>query len=193
MRTVREAALDHSSFETPIRACELSRCRGMCCHDGVFVGTEERQVISDLEEGDFFESRNGRWKTRTSAAGEVNLGEGFPQHFPKTRCVFLDENHHCRLQSRALAEGKHPWYWKPFPCWLHPLSFRRKAVSGRPILSLPTSEDEPSAEKGYPGFASCTTCGKADEKGQPAWQVLELELQFLSQMSGRDLMGELRG
>ncbi len=191
---MREAALDHESFQTPIRACELSRCRGMCCHDGVFVGGEERRVIAELlegVEGDYFEEKEGRWKTRTLTAREDQLGEDYPSHFPRTRCQFLDENHHCRLQSRALKEEQHPWFWKPFPCWLHPLSFRREAASGRPVLSLPRLGKDPAAEPGYDGFASCTTCGRAESTGEPAWQVLAPELSFLSELSGRDLLREL--
>ena len=192
-QTVREAALDHESFQTPIRACELGRCRGMCCHDGVFVGAEERGVIEGLLEGDLFETRKGKLKTRTVRAEEGILGEGFPGHFPKTRCVFLDEQHFCRLQSLAVKEGRHPWFWKPFPCWLHPLGFRTVEGSSRSLLSLPTREDDPAEGVGYPGFASCTTCGKEDGEGEPAWKILRAELQFLGEIGGRDLVGELSG
>lgn len=210
-RTVREAALDYESFQTPIRACDLRKCRGMCCHDGVFVGEEERKVIGEVflegtfsrqsrggrggsqsdGAGDFFEKRGRSWKTRTLAATEDELGVGFPEHFPKTRCVFLDENEHCGLQRQAMEAGKHPWFWKPFPCWLHPLGFRKEAGSSRSVLSLPTVGKDPARAEGYAGFASCTTCGKRDEVGEPAWKTLEPELAFLSEVSGRDLVGEL--
>ncbi|MBK1833003.1 hypothetical protein [Roseibacillus ishigakijimensis] len=190
-QTVREAALDGESFRTPLRLCELSRCRAMCCHDGVFVGPEEQTVLTGEFPGEHFEQRGRRLKTRTVAAGEEELGVGYPGHFPRTRCVFLDEKHHCRLQSRAMAEGRHPWFWKPFPCWLHPLGFRRQPGSGRPLLSLPTAQDDPAAGEGYPGFASCTPCGKAEATGQPAWQTLRAELAFLSEISGRDVLAAL--
>ena len=190
-RTVWEMALDHESFETPVRACDLRQCRGMCCHDGVYVGEEERAVIEEVLPGDHFEERDGRWKTRTVPAGEGELGEGFPEHFPETRCVFLDERDYCRLQSLAIEEGKHPWFWKPFPCWLHPLGFRSESRSARPILSLPRVGDDPAGGQGYPGFASCTTCGKKDEAGESAGKALGPELVFLSEISGRDLVSEL--
>lgn len=189
--TVRECSLDVAALQTPLLPCDLARCRGMCCHDGVYLGAEEQAVIGAQFEGDFFEKRGGKSKTRTLPADGAQLGEGFPSHFPKTRCVFLDESHHCQLQSRALAEGKHPWYWKPFPCWLHPLGFRKGDPSQRPMLSLPTRESDPAEESGYPGFASCTTCGVRDEGGQPAWQTLRAEFAFLSEISGRDLLAEL--
>lgn len=189
--TVREAALDFESFQTPIRACDLTRCRGMCCHDGVFVGKEELAAIGEVMNGDSFEKRGQRTKTRTVPATDKQLGEGYPAHFPRTRCIFLDEQDYCRLQNHAIAEGKHPWFWKPFPCWLHPLGFRQDGQLGRPILSLPTLGKDPAGAEGYPGFASCTTCGKNDAGGDPAWRTLEAELRFLSEISGRDLLREL--
>ena len=190
-QTVREAALDYESFQTPLRACDLSRCKGMCCHDGVFVGREEREVIEGVFEGDYFEKRGTRLKTKTSPAEDQLLGEGYATHFPKTRCVFLDEHHHCRLQSLAMREERHPWFWKPFPCWLHPLGFRRQKDSGRPLLSLPSLAAERERGEAGPSFAPCTTCGKRDEGGRPAWQVLQGELSFLSEISGRNLLKEL--
>lgn len=190
-QTVRECTLDVESLQTQLKACDLARCGGMCCHDGVFLGREEQAVIANMSEGNPFEQVGHRVKTRTIPASEAQLGEGFPAHFPKTRCLFLDDKHLCRLQSRALAEGKHPWYWKPFPCWLHPLGFRNGGPMERPILSLPTREQDPATAPGYPGFAPCTTCGAASESGQPAWQVLHRELKFLSELSGRDLLAEL--
>ena len=193
-RQVREAALDHQAFETPLHLCELSRCGGMCCHDGVFLGSEEATVIAALVEDDEpFERRGGRLKTRTTSALDSQLGEGFPSHFLKTRCTFLDENHHCFLQKKALKAEKHPWFWKPFPCWLHPMTFMRDEGSRRPILTLPTAGKDPQRSENYPGFASQTPCGQLREGGQPAWRVLSEELRFLGLIGGRDLLGELGG
>ena len=163
----------------------------MCCHDGVYLGAEEQQVVAGVYEGDFLETRKGRVKTRTVEAGQNLLGDGYPTHFPKTRCVFLDEEHRCRLQLKATAEDRHPWFWKPFPCWLHPLGFLQEESSSRPILSLPTLAKDPAKKEGYPGFASCTTCGRREESGPPAWETLLVELTFLSEISGRNLVAEL--
>jgi hypothetical protein len=191
--TVREAAIDHEALQTPLKPCHLSRCRAMCCHDGVFLGPEEQAVIARLLPGEHFEKQKGRTKTRTNSAAPDQLGDAYPAHFPKTRCTLLDDNHHCRLQSRSMTEGRHPWFWKPFPCWLHPLTFQKnqKNEGARPLLTLPTVAKESLADSDDPGFASCTTCGKADLDGRPAWQVLTAELTFLFEISGRDLLAEL--
>ena len=149
-RTVREAALDYESFQTPIRACDLRKCRGMCCHDGVFVGEEERKVIGEVflegtfsrqsrggrggsqsdGAGDFFEKRGKSWKTRTLAATEDELGVGFPEHFPKTRCVFLDENEHWVYSVRRWRRGSILGFGSRFPvgCTLWAFERRRGLV-----------------------------------------------------------------
>lgn len=195
---VRQADLDYESFQIPLQPCELNRCKGMCCHDGVFIGAEEQAVIAAVVEPAesreiYFEEREGRVKTRTIKVGEEWHGEGYPAHFPSTRCVFLDDQHHCYLQSQAMAEGCHEWFWKPFPCWLHPISLRkREAGARRYILSLPSLADDPASAQEYPGFASCTTCGKRERQGDPAWMVLRKELEFLGLIAGRDLIAELR-
>lgn len=194
-RQIREASLDHEAFETLLAPCDLGRCRGMCCHDGVYLGEEERVVIAEVAgREDLCEHREGRLKTRTVAAREEQLGEGFPAHFPHTRCALLDDQHHCLLQKKALAVGRHPWFWKPFPCWLHPLTIiRDPGDRQRPRLTLPTAAQEPARKAGYPGFASQTSCGRAAAGGVPAWQALRAELAFLSQISGRNLVRELGG
>lgn len=192
-QVVRECVLDVAALQTLVKACDLQRCRGMCCHDGVFLGAEEQAVIGELTRESPFDTVAGKTKTRTVAASPKQLGDQFPAHFPKTRCVFLTDNHFCQLQKRALTEGRHPWYWKPFPCWLHPLGFRQDRMRRHRVLSLPTPQKDPAATASYPGFASCTTCGRQDGEGQPAWQVLRAELAFLSEIGGRDLLSELQG
>ncbi|MEM9081105.1 MAG: DUF3109 family protein [Verrucomicrobiota bacterium] len=183
---VREMAVDRGSLEVGLRGCDLARCRGMCCHDGVFVGEEEREVIEEVLPGEWFEEREGKWKTRVLGADEGQLGESYPKHFPRTRCVFLDGESRCRLQSLAMAEGQHPWFYKPVPCWLHPLRIGR-LPNGRAVLELPG--DGAGEEENYrEGFASCTSCGKAREDGTPAAVVLRPELEFLGEIGGRDLL-----
>jgi len=44
-----------------------------------------------------------------------------PDHYGGTACVFLRNDYKCALQVAAQINGKHPWYFKPFYCILHPL------------------------------------------------------------------------
>lgn len=199
-RQVREAALDHEAFTMPLRVCELSACRATCCHDGVFLDAEQEAGIAGVagrlekygfHRGEWRERRGGRVKTATVGAGEGMLAEGFPAHFPRTRCVFLDDGHRCLLQRLAVDEGRHPWWWKPVSCWMHPLLLRRR--DGRPWLTLARPGRGPAARDGYPGFGSFTPCGMPCAGGEPAWRALRGELEMLGRIGGRDLVGELGG
>lgn len=202
-RQLREAALDHDSFATPLRVCELTDCRATCCHDGVFLEAEERDVIDEVvttrrrtletygwQEPRWFTREDGRVRSVTNPASPDELAAGFPDHFPRSRCVFLDAGHRCVLQRLATDEGRHPWFWKPISCWMHPLVLRSRG--GRPVLTLPAGGDDPTAAPGYPGFSSCTPCGMPCPGGEPAHQVLADELAWLGEISGRDLLVELR-
>ncbi len=181
-KALAEAAIDHAGFEPPLAVCELRKCRATCCHDGVILSKEEAEVLGHEEEG-IIELPDGRFKTATVSADSLELADGFPAQFPKTRCVFLDQEHRCKWQLKAVEEGKHPWYYKPISCWMHPLLLKRE--SGRPILTI-VSREEDSA-----GFASFTPCGKAGLGAAPAREALEMELKMLGEISGRDFYREL--
>lgn len=202
-RQVREAKLDHEAFHLPLKVCELTRCRATCCHDGVYLCDEEKDVLARVvddkaaELADYGwvqpswkELREGRAKTRTIKAEVFELAADFPAHFPKTRCVFLDSEHRCVLQRLSLDDGRHPWWWKPVSCWLHPLLLRKQA-DGRPLLTLARPDQDPSTRPDYPGFGSFTPCGVRQSDGVPAWETLRGELELLGRLGGRDLVGEL--
>ncbi len=203
-RQLREAALDHEAFTMRLKACELPKCRATCCHDGALLTDEEMQGIGEAVEGqrerlvaygweeEHYLNTDGRQgRTVTLAAGDEVLAEDFPPHFPRTRCIFLDRQHRCVLQRLAMDTGRHPWWWKPVSCWMHPLLLRPPSGSQRPLLTLARPGKDAAAEVGYPGFGSCTPCGVEADDGVPAWQTLRHELELLGKISGRDLLSEL--
>jgi len=177
-----EAAVDHAAFEVPLAICQLNKCRATCCHDGVILSKEEAQVLGQEGEG-IIELSDGRFKTATVSAHSWELADDFAAHFPKTRCLFLDHEHRCQWQLKAVEEGKHPWYYKPTSCWLHPLLLKRE--SDRPVLTIV------SRERDVAGFASFTSCGKAALGAPPAREALAMELKMLGEISGRDFYREL--
>jgi hypothetical protein len=179
-----EAAVDHHAFEKPLPVCELARCRATCCHDGVILSPEEAEVLSQDCEG-IIELEDGRLKTETVAAPLGHLANDFPAHFPKTRCVFLDEKHRCLWQIRGVQEGRHPWFYKPTSCWMPPLILKTEA--DRPLLTLLSrSEDKV-------GFATFTQCGRSKTGAPPARESLKMELEMIGRISGRNFYGELNG
>lgn len=204
---LQEAAVDHDSFERQISLCDLASCRATCCHDGVFLSEEEAEMMREMmaEHGDRFSGygvevsssavvsdEHGVHRTATRPSEGEERASDFPAHFLKTRCVFLDDQHRCTWQRLAGDLGKPAWFFKPIGCWLHPLTLRPvNRVGGRPVLRLPGVEDDPLAGEGYPGFASCTPCGRVCDAGRPASEVLRPELEALSEIGGRDFVGEV--
>lgn len=204
---LREAAVDHASFERPIQLCELESCRATCCHDGVFLSDEEAAVIEtlvvehaerlagygvDVSSNSVVRNSDGAGRTAVRIVSDEELAPDFPPHFPKTRCVFLDVRHRCVLQRLSDDLGRPSWFYKPIGCWMHPLTLRPlQRGDARPVLRLPGVEDDPLRSAGYPGFASCTPCGRVCESGRPAGEILGAELAALSAISGRDFVSEL--
>jgi hypothetical protein len=205
---LREAMLDHSAFEQKIRPCELERCRATCCYDGVYLAEEEAQGIGrilathrstllgyglTLPDEPIISTHAGRTlKTATRDAEPGELADDFPSHFPKTRCVFLDRQGRCGIQRLSMDQGREPWFDKPLTCWIHPIVILPVSRDrARPLVTLVTPENDPQQSDGYPGFASCTHCGRPDDSGIPARDALAAELKMLGSVSGRNLLGEL--
>ncbi len=208
IQQVREAHLDHDAFHAKIRSCELSRCRATCCHDGVYLSREESEGVAGWlgkHRGElvkkwedwpsvFFEGKGVLLKTATRKAKKKELAVDYPSHFAETRCAFLDGEGRCQIQRLDMEQGNLPWYHKPLTCWIHPILIQSPSESGgRPIITLPNTDNDPQSAPGYPGFGSCTHCGREDPAGEPAFEVLRPELSYLSQLSGRNLCQELEG
>jgi hypothetical protein len=183
-----------------MRQCELSRCRATCCHDGVVLSEEEaeavRSVVAEHREAlatygwsgagaDAVVKEGGKLRTARRAADDAELAEDFPAHFPRTRCVFLDPEHRCVLQRLATDMGKHPWFWKPVSCWMHPVLVRSEDRGERPVITVRSVGDDEAR------FASCTHCGRVEPDGEPAGTVLRPELEMLGRLGGRNLLGEV--
>lgn len=204
---LRHASLNHDALETGIKPCQLERCKGTCCYDGVYLSEEEFQKLEQLvaqkhsklhayglhlEEGAFEIVRNGtRQKTKARQVSVDELADDFPEHFSRTRCVFLDAESRCGLQRLAVDEGKHPWFYKPLTCWIHPLVIQSER-GGRHVITLVNQDNDPQKKEGYPGYASCTHCGRAEEDGQRACKVLAQEIEHLGALAGRDFLAELQ-
>jgi len=182
---LQSAAVDFEAFERSLPLCQLSQCRATCCHDGAVLSQEEADFIGE----GVITLPDGRLKTQTVPSEPAQRAENFPVHFPQTRCIFLDDEHRCSWQLKSVEEERHPWFYKPVSCWMHPVLL--KMVDGRPLLTIVAPEHDKK------GFASCTPCGALGTSspsgtGQsPARETLKGELEMLSQLSGRDFLGEL--
>ena len=198
--------VDAGSFRRPLARCEISRCQGMCCYDGVYVSRESADVIRRVAkahaafflglglrlpaevivEGDW-RWKKGGVKTAVSPRAFSKTVEGFPNHFNDTACVFLTPEGRCSLQLLSVQLGKHPWHYKPVKCWMHPITLEGEAHA---VLVLHDERTDPYRFPGYEGFVSRIFCGRTCPGGAPASQVLADELNFLSRIVGRDLIND---
>jgi len=205
---LQACAVDCAAFRRLLAKCDLRRCHGTCCHDGVYLGTEEAVVIRGLadDRSAAFLAQGLRLpervvvygtsahtsgpKTATRPAPLSRLAESYPPHFPETACVFLGEGARCGLQRLAASDSRDPWYYKPLSCWMHPISL----VAGEAeslILTLHDEATDPQREAGHLGFVSQTPCGRTCPTGEPAWKVLHTELSRLGEIANRDFLGEI--
>lgn len=197
------------SFRRPVARCEISACRGMCCYDGAYVSRESAAVIRRVaaEHAGFFAAldvqlpeevivegdwpwKRGGLKTAVTPRAFSKAVEGFPPHFKDTACVFLTGDGRCSLQLLSTHLGRHPWYYKPVKCWMHPITLEGEE---RAVLLLHSQRTDPYRFPGYDGFVSRIFCGRTCPGGAPAAVVLADELTFLSRIVGRDLLAEAAG
>jgi len=208
-RRMEGGSVDAGSFRRPVARCEIAACRGMCCYDGVYVSRGSAAVIERvaMRHAEFFAGLDlqrpdrviveGSWpwkpgglKTAVTHRGFSTAVNGFPSHFSDTACVFLTRDGHCALQLLSVHLGRHPWYYKPVKCWMHPITLEGDA---RAVLLLHDARTDPYRFPGYDGFVSRIFCGKTCAGGAPASVVLADELTFLSRIVGRDLVAEVAG
>jgi hypothetical protein len=183
----------------------------MCCYDGVYVDDSTAAVLRRVarEEAPFFRDLGltlppeviveGEWNGLVSGLKTAVVPrpfsaqvEGFPAHFEDTACAFLLPDGRCSLQVLSLARGRHPWYYKPTTCWLHPITIEPPATEGAgPTVRLEDEASDPYCQADYPGYAPHTFCGRRSPAGRPGSEVLAPELAFLGAIAGRDFLAEL--
>lgn len=199
-----KAPINKASFNRRITRCSLERCRGACCYDGVYVDEATENALTDLVRtraqdlkaigmtipDTLFVTGNweGKKNGRKTAVHDFNFNEvvsDYPPHFNQTACVFHLSDGRCALQVLAEQDLRHGWDYKPVSCWLHPIDVSQASITLHDEISDPYQVPE------YPGYVSCTFCGRTDLAGEPSCNVLQPELSHLSDILNRDLMIEL--
>ena len=135
-----ENRLNPRMFEAePMQRCELGECKGACCVFGVWVDTREvedilanaRLIQPHMPDG---RTHTGDWfvpvedDDANSPSGKVihTAVEPAAWHYGGTTCTFCHTVGKCALQLAAVANGLHPWRFKPFYCILHPIDLDDK-------------------------------------------------------------------
>lgn len=123
-----ELQVDRRIFTDRIPAgCDLSRCRGRCCCEGVYVDLGERdRVLAHARELEplMAGKRNrgsrrwfwGKWRDADAPSGWVCA-----TRVERGRCVFQLEDGRCAPQVYAISRGMHPWALKSLNCIMYPL------------------------------------------------------------------------
>jgi hypothetical protein len=208
LRSLREkyrlAKISAQEFQRKIKRCSLTNCFGMCCYDGASVDAETGAAIQKLasERRSAFEAmgldlpdrvvEQSNWngvpgtKTVTRPFPYRSLVKDYPAHFNETACVFLLDDGRCGLQILSEQDGRNPWYYKPFTCWLQPIKLSDGAIR------LYDEQSDPNILQDYDGFVIRTQCGCTEASGYPASEVLRDELEFLGRLLDRDLLAEVQ-
>ena len=201
---LQTVSIDAREFQQRLSRCSLENCRGMCCYDGVPVDDDTAHLLRKLsiERADDFREMglalprevivDNQWRGVVSKKTAVqpfpfrSLVKDFPDHFEETACVFHLDDGRCGLQLLSERDGKHPWFYKPFACWLHPIK-----ITGTSIHLYDETTD-PNRYPDYDGYVSRTFCGRRSKDGCPAADLLRDELQYLEHILDRDLLTSLK-
>lgn len=194
---VEPIEVDRRSFSARYSFCELDRCQGMCCYDGVYLEEPEVTVLERLisTEKERFkawgmdvnsrslvrehsETRRARVRTKVVPFRYSDTA-GLPSHFESTACVFRCSDGRCSLQRIALERGLDPWFFKPMGCWMHPLVLK---IGNPGLLSVGGAV--------HSRFASCTQCGSRRDHGLSGYEVFRRELEVLSDWLAQDLLAK---
>ncbi len=118
-----------------MRRCRLDECQSYCCSGGVWIHLRQVEDILAHQALIMPHLPPERRDPSLWFDGTVEPDEDYPEagdctgtavvddptHPAGHTCVFLRPDRLCALQATGLANGEHPWRYKPFYCALHPL------------------------------------------------------------------------
>jgi hypothetical protein len=134
--TVNGYAIDDKLLQKKaITRCEIQRCKGGCCADGVWVDfAHSQRVVAHAELIQPFMPAERRDPATWFAElhdddpafpsgqyiGTTTVED--PSHPSGTTCVFLrPEDRYCAIQAASIATGRPSWELKPYYCCLFPV------------------------------------------------------------------------
>ena len=182
MKGVRKQTLDRVNPRMlkaePLQRCKLGECKGACCVFGVWVDLREVDdimrnaavILPYMPEdartpGEWFAAVEDTDKRSPSGKVIHTAVENRPAHYRGTACVFCLADGKCALQVAAVANGLHPWRFKPFYCILHPLDLDEDG-----IITM-DKVDEMVGEEG--------SCVRPAPEPIPLIETFEPELRYL--------------
>jgi hypothetical protein len=175
-----------------LRRCRLEECQSYCCSGGVWI---HRRQVDDLlahqelikphlppERRDSSQWFDGTLEPDTDypEAGDCTGTAVVPDatHPAGQTCVFLTPDRLCALQATGIANGEHPWRFKPFYCALHPL-----VLDGG---QLALAEDSEMYKEGG-------SCSRDAEALIPLYQLFEVETKLVLGEDGYAVLEGMNG
>lgn len=170
-----------------IRPCDMTKCSGYCCYDGVYLRPDEEVLITNFiqnNKGTFPHEVtsyiiDGNWHDlvsgRKTSVKQYSYNTDFPAHFTQTKCIFSDKNGLCVLQLLCTEKLWHPWKIKPMSCWFFPLCTEDNRIIPPPKLG---EEDRMHIDDTYPGYITCLHCGKEVQDGVSWKKLFKQELLY---------------
>lgn len=162
----------------PMQRCLLHECHGACCVFGVWTDQREMEdilahaalIVPHMNPGselpsEWFASYEDKDEFSPSKLVVHTAVETVPEHYGGTACIFWRSDAKCALQVAAVANGLHPWRFKPYYCILHPLDLDEQ---GRITVDITADlVDEPGS------------CLGPSEKNIPLVETFADELRYL--------------
>lgn len=181
-------------------------CEAKCCLDGVYLDEDEAEVIKAFvaKYKDEFPDVPDEFiihvksmyegmpdEIKTIAVPHNYKCDDFPEHFNKTKCIFVDDDGFCLLQKVAARHNLHPWAAKPRVCWAFPMEDIRYGMLYRPPRNQ--QEDDFYVEGEFPGYVSCLPCCKHHDDGV-SWKYNNLfGIEYYLLMKKRGNLPEYKG
>ena len=140
-----------------ITRCQIARCKGGCCADGVWLDYDQSKKIlanASLIQPFMPEERRNpdTWFAELhdddpafpsgQYTGTTTVED--PSHPSGTTCVFLrPEDRYCAIQASSFARGRPSWELKPFYCCLFPVVDEHVDAEDKPLpIKHLTLDDE---------------------------------------------------
>ncbi len=104
------------------------KCSGECCYYGVYTDLKEHDNILGLKDKiislmDDSQTKDiKKWFEPEEEDEDFESGVAVGTELFNHKCVFLDKNGLCTLQTLAINEGEDEWKYKPLYCILYPLT-----------------------------------------------------------------------
>jgi len=127
-----DPALYDEGFE---KNCGPHRCTAQCCSEGVFLSREEHrtilqyadQVIEKLDESQTADI--GSWFEPEQRDDDYPDGTCVGTRVLNGKCVFLNKEKLCVLQTVTPQGREQAWGLKPFYCRLYPITVEKKRIT----------------------------------------------------------------